>query len=692
MEQSEFEATYTELREDILREAEVSGEAQETVFFEYFSEVASENGDCGDLTYAPARRDGRGGYRIDGFALDLDRGELHLAVCDFRGSDTPETINAEAVARSFLQVQRFVEQAMQAEFLNSLEETSPAFQAAYPIHVNRTRIKRIRAVLFTNARISMRRSVEASTVLERPITYNLFDFGRYAEILKSHGGPEPIEIDIADLNGAPLPCLKAHVGGSEYQSYLVVMPGELLASIYGLYGARLLEQNVRTFLQARTKVNKGIIQTIEKSPEMFFAFNNGLTATARDVELSQLDDGTLGIRSIKDLQIVNGGQTTASILYSKDRNDSDLGSVFVQMKLSVVEPNSIEEVVPQISRFANTQNRISETDFFSSHPFHVELEKISRRVSAPPKAGSLASTKWFYERARGQYKDRLAYGNASSRKKFEAEFPKDQTLQKTDLAKYQATFDCKPHVVSTGAQKCFLSFAEGVGKSWDANPDRFNDDYFKRAIAKAIVFRWTDRMVGLSDWYKQDRGYKANIVTYTVAWLVNHLASKHSSQIDLVQVWKSQSVGDDLRMALEDIAPQIAQLLKSPPEEVRNISEYAKQQACWARVKSAELTVPEDVSVFSVLEQEVKSEAKSAVAAKRTDRSIEFESLLMQLMGRAGEVETLAKRHRILSPKSSAALRKIGRGSPLGRSDLRSMEQLDKRLRELGHDLSEYAL
>lgn len=157
---------------------------------------------------------------------------------------------------------------------------------------------------------------------------------------------------------------------------------------------------------------------------MFFAYNNGLTATASNIDMERMPDGTLGIRSFTDLQIVNGGQTTASILYAKDQTRADLSDVFVQMKLSVIEPEKVEEIVPKISRFANTQNRISEADFFSSHPFHVEMEKISRRLSAPPRPGALAPTKWFYERARGQYKDAGAYGTAGERRRFGAEYPR----------------------------------------------------------------------------------------------------------------------------------------------------------------------------------------------------------------------------------------------------------------------------
>ncbi|MDE0533102.1 MAG: AIPR family protein [Albidovulum sp.] len=687
---NDLDATYSEFRNDMLVEAEASGEPQESVFFTAMSELASENGDCTDLTYTPARRDGPGGFRIDGYALDDDRGELHLAVSDFRAERELQTANADSVARNYARMRKFCELAVQSEFVNSLEETGPTFEAAYQIYRRRASIKRIRGVLFTNARISMRKKVAAVEVLNRPFTLNLFDFQRYHDILESRGKPEPIEIDVAELNGNPLPCLEAHVGGSDYRSYLVVMPGELLAKIYGLYGPRLLEQNVRTFLQARTKVNRGIIQTIDKSPEMFFAFNNGLTATAAGLKLETGSDGTAGIKSIRDLQIVNGGQTTASILYSHDRNKADLSSVFVQMKLSVVDADRIEEVVPLVSRFANTQNRISEADFFSSHPFHVEMERISRRIAAPAKAGSLAPSKWFYERVRGQYRDLLARGSASDRRKFGVEFPRDRTLQKTDLAKYQMTFDCKPYVVSAGAQKCFLAFAENVSKTWDKSPDHFNEEYFRRAIARTIIFRCTDRMIARSDWYQADRGYKANIVTYTVAYLVNRLAKDRNLGLDLALVWKFQEVPDELKTVLADLAPKVATIIKKPPSSIKNVTEYAKQQACWAHVSRADLCLSDRIDTVTVDLAQVIEDTRDAIKTRGIDRTIELETQLLRLREHIDDFEGICRKHRLLTPKSARAISMVRRsGIGLGKSDLNSIKALLARLENAGVDLRE---
>ena len=320
------------------------------------------------------------------------------------------------------------------------------------------------------------------------------------------------------------------------------------------------------------------------APEMFFAYNNGITATASSVELDVIPNGTAAIRSIRNLQIVNGGQTTASILYARDQVKVLLDRVFVQMKLSVVKPELVEEIVPRISKYANTQNKVSEADFFASHPFHIAMEKISRRLSAPPKLGSLSPSKWFYERARGQYRDQLAYGTATARRKFELEFPKDQVVDKTAFAKFRMTFDCKPHIVSRAAQKCFLAFADLTDKAWQASDSSFNDDYFKRSMAQAMIFRQTDRMVGTADWYQSDRGYKSQIVTYTIAWLVNRLARAENAEINLLQIWNRQEVPEALCEILGKLTPQVAITLKDAPPQVRNIGEYCKLQLCWAKV------------------------------------------------------------------------------------------------------------
>jgi hypothetical protein len=688
MSKVDLQEAYREFSGELLLEAQASGDPKHQAFFRMYAGLARDNGDCPDLEYTPAKKEGRGGYQVDGLALDTERGELFVAVCDYRQDHELQHLLAADLDGLSQRVRRFCAFALDSTFINGLEETSPAFAAAYPVHENSHRIKRIRVIIFSNARLATRRAPQLDTELNgTPVVCNLLDFTRYVDIDRSRSGSEPIEIDIEGLNGVPLSCLAAH-GSAEYEAYLVAMPGDLLAKIYALYGARLLEQNVRTFLQARTKVNAGIIRTLSDAPEMFFAYNNGLTATASGLKTERLPDGSIGLAAIENLQIVNGGQTTASILYAKDQYQADLSHVFVQMKLSVVRPELVGEIVPKISRFANTQNRISEADFASSDGFHLAMEKISRRLSAPPKPGALTGSKWFYERARGQYKDAQAYTTSATRKRFELEFPKDQVIDKTDFAKYQMTWECTPHVVSLGAQKCFLEFSDQVGKEWIVNELKFNDEYYRRAAAKALMFRWTDHMVGKSDWYQSNRGYKAQIVTYTIAWLLNKVRTTTGKEFNLALLWQTQEVPDAIQRVLAMVAPLVATTIKDTPDYKKDVGEYCKLSVCWAKVSACDYGVPLELDGLLVTKTELQDGDRDASRTRLIDREIEHDVFLLKLIPDVARLTAMARANGLLSPKSESGLRKLSRQSfNLSPSERNAIKHLLTRLEERGEDV-----
>lgn len=651
-----MENRYENFKNELLLEAESSGVLQAEAFFQLYASAAIDNGDIEHVDHCPVRHEGARKFRIDGYNLNKEQGELVLVICDHRSTPSIETLNASDVEALFHQVDRFFEKSKSADFIGQLEDSSPTFMAAYTIYESRTIIQRVRVQLFSNARMSVRKKLvtmrEDSGVR---FSYSILDFERYNAILDSRTGSDPIEIDFSENGLSPLPCLEASSSSDEYESYLVIIPGKALAEIYGLYGARLLEANVRTFLQARTKVNKGIIKTLKDTPENFFAFNNGLTATASKISLAK-DKNGLFIQSANNLQIVNGGQTTASILYARDREKADLSKVFVQMKLSVVEPEAIEEIVPLISRYANTQNRISEADFFSSHPFHLQMEKMSRRISAPPKEGELVATKWFYERARGQYKDEQAYMSPAARKRFLTEHPRDQMVVKTDLAKYEMSFSCEPHIVSRGAQKCFMAFADQIDKKWTPEALEFGDGYFQDSMARALIFRWTDKMIGTSEWYKNDRGYKSQTVTYTVAAVVSYL-SKEKCIIDFRKIWTSQDIPSSLKVTLTDLAPDIANLLKDPPENVRNIGEYCKTQACWARISSAfDLALSDRLQDCTIAIGQAKETRKNDRKIRKIDSGIEAQTRVVELKDKWHEIMLFGQRKRLFTPIEMSVL------------------------------------
>ena len=315
----------------------------------------------------------------------------------------------------------------------------------------------------------------------------------------------PIEINF-EADGFDVPCIESPSDNEEYKSYLAIIPGFALANIYEKFGSRLLEQNVRSFLQPTGKVNKGIRNTILKEPHMFLAFNNGIAATAESIELGKDSQGKgIVITKVNDLQIVNGGQTTASIYHTLKKDKADISNIFVQVKLSVVKnKDNFSTIVSRIAEYANTQNKVSVADLSSNKPYHINIEKLSRNIFTPHSEKSTTQTKWFYERARGQYKTaRLKEGFTPSRKKaFDIKNPKSQMFTKEELAKYinvyQEVYDGKKLVVAPHfVIKNVKNYSQFILHNTNVKIEN-NNIYYEDAIAKAILYRTCEKIYGVN--------------------------------------------------------------------------------------------------------------------------------------------------------------------------------------------------
>ncbi|MDI1302582.1 MAG: AIPR family protein [bacterium] len=663
----DLQEEYFQLFEEVRIGSIADHELQITEFFRIYSVLAAENGDTPDMDYCPVLKEGQGGYRVDGYALDVlegdsaESGDLYLAVCDYRQDKDLPAINSRDIDRAVDGVERLFRAATSRKFLDSLEEASPAYQLAVLIQQYRTKIRRLRVVLFTNGHLRVRKRVFKTRDVDGVTMHiNVLDLERYSRI--SSTGGEPVEVDFdEDFDGA-IECLPASVGAESYQSYLFAVPGAVLAKVFAEFGGRLLEQNVRTYLQARTGVNKGILRTIAEEPGMFFAYNNGVTATASSVQTRRLANGALAISHIKDFQIVNGGQTTASLLYARDGLGRKLDHVYVQVKLSVVDEACLADVVPRISEYANTQNKVSLADLASNSPVQIRIERFSKEVSVPQKAGELHSSKWFYERARGQYKNIFSYKTPSERKKLELMYPKARLVTKTDLAKYELSFDGRPHHVSEGAQKCFNRYTISVlSKLGDGSS--LSETWFRRAMAKALLFIELDEAVQKSGWYQEDRGYKAQIVTYTVAACADGFRSK-GQQIDLDRIWRDQGVSELFLGWMIGQAKVVADILKSPPDNVRNISEFAKRDFCWDQYVRGQMVISDDVILkFGVSLADYKNEDFQGIKEASRNNEVDFDIALVALTPRANELIILAKNEGLSSPKNISALSKLAKGN-----------------------------
>lgn len=632
LENIELQIFLTSLQEEvkaIFKTAE-EGTTPEEVFTDIALSMLSDSGETENYRLCYDEKVSKRGieHKLNAYALSENYETLDLFITIYSEADKVQLVSKPDADKAIERLMKFFKNAAYKDYVSELDESSEVYDLAHTI-ANSPEIKefltRVNIFLVTDGEVKAEyktsEKIAGYNIFYRVIDINyLFNLSEKERI--------PIEINF-EANDVALPCIIANNPNEEYQSYLTVIPGEVLANIYEQFGSRLLEQNVRSFLQSTGKTNKGIRKTIIVEPHMFLAYNNGIAATADEVKLIDLPNGKgKAIALVKDLQIVNGGQTTASIYHTWKKDKVSIAEIFVPVKLSVVKKkDKFSEIVGRISEYANTQNKVSVVDLSSNKPAHIELEKVSRSVWAPPKQGESQQTTWFYERARGQYKNAIMkYGlSPSKRKAFEAKNPKQQVFTKEDLAKYvnswQEVYDGKklvigPHFVVRGNQKNYVQF---MNFNFEKKPDNI---FFEDTIAKAILFRAAEKTYGVKPNSIGDMRYIT--VPYSIAWLGFQLKYK----LDLYKIWKNQSVSDKLKELLYEIMKEIeAFIKKNAPGSL--YGEYAKKEDCWNAVKGNKFKID-----LSVLKDDLESCSSATKRQRISDDEIakaEFEASLERI-------------------------------------------------------------
>ncbi|MFZ1964227.1 MAG: AIPR family protein [Roseiarcus sp.] len=545
------------------------------------------------------------GYAIGEDAQDEESIDLFVAVY---GAYTEVTrIDNADLAKAAKQAVRFFTGAL-GNLYQKMDPAKRNYHMAKRIHEAAKTIKRARLFILTDGQSDFGDRKEGVTEIEGydiPLRIQFWDISRMSNVLGSGAPQKDIEINVVAMNGAPLPCVTAPVDEDEYRAYLTIVPGTLLRRLYEEHGSALLQKNVRSFLQAKGKVNRGIRDSLRLQPHRFLAYNNGISLTADKVETSG-EGAALAITRITGLQIVNGGQTTVSI--HRAGKDCDLSRVFVQAKLVELRSDIVEVLAPKIAEYANTQNPIQMADFSANDPFHVELERLSRQTYTPD-----GQAKWFYERARGQYQVELAKfpkGTAAWRK-FE-EQTKHRRITKLEIAKYLTAWEQIPNAVSLGGQKNFVQFTQRMRDTTLATwkPD---ERYFKEAVAKAILFTEAARLVGKT----QYRELKSQFAGYLVACLSYYTGK----QLDLSQVWRQQRISlplENLIIAWIDVMGQ--EIYRAAEQQGRSPSEWCKRPECWRRVQRLDLPAPvEGVPEFERMEATPGGNTRVALSPDELD-------------------------------------------------------------------------
>lgn len=578
LEKQAFEALNLDLIEDVndLKDLHDGESADIIAFTRVMIDRLTEDGDWEDGESFDYRAKD---IQINGYSLSQDEDSLLVIVSEYHTQTPTVLLKATQIDKAYTRALNFVRKCMIEDYFNSIYSQSPALDLALILKEKASSLTSIRICFLTNGRIpQFDRGVDK--INNATITFEAWDIVRLHRLVSSGRGHEHVEIDFKEQFGVLLPCLKVPCDNSEYSACLTYLPGDVLAGLYQSYGARLLEKNVRAFLQAKGKVNRGIRDTIKNEPYMFMAYNNGISITAKSIEYDVDDYGRDCIRKIFDLQIVNGGQTTASLLFSKKTDGSDLSKIFVQAKISVVlDDDKIDEVVSNISRFSNSQNKVSDADFDANSKFHVMLQDFSRKIWTPD-----ASSMWFYERARGQYADEKAKCTTpKSKRDFIKKYPSQQKFTKTDLAKYINTWEQLPYYVSRGNEKNFRQFTIRLMEMRNFIPDEL---FYKRLIAKAIIFKSAEKIVSAQGVH----GYRANVVAYTIALLLH----KIECRINLDQIWKEQRISNSLAAVIDSLSKLVRERILADAAG-KNVTEWCKREKCWESVLQLDVEVSDDL-------------------------------------------------------------------------------------------------
>lgn len=601
------------------------GTSDKEEFLNFASEMLMEAEQLDDMVeFQPFEGVGtnRRKIQIEGYSYnELDEYLTIYTVADLTYGDI-ETLTSTEANKYLTRAKAFIEDA---KYITEMaEESAPAYGLAIDILKKYSKVRKYCIFLLSDMSMSKNIKVmDSGEVNGIPVEYHIWDINRLHQLAESKSGKEDIIIDMTEFNEYGIPCLPASET-EDYTAYLCNIPGSALAQLYNTYGGRLLEGNVRSFLQTKGKVNKGIRNTILNAPDMFFAYNNGIAATAYEIETVYIN-GAMYIKKITALQIVNGGQTTASLAMAllkdkKDGSEEKLKRIYVPMKLSVVSPEKAQELIPNISRYANSQNKVSDADLWSNHPFHVRMETISRRLVAPAVNGQQYGTRWYYERANGQYKQETYKSTDAGRKRFEMQNPKSQMFTKTDLAKYMNIRRELPHVASAGGQKSFAKFAEWASAEWEKGDTRFNDGYFRQVVGMAIIFRQSDKLVKKQPWYNS---YKANIVAYTISKIIHTVRTKHPEySIDYRSIWNRQGLSEAWEKQIIVLSKTMYEFLIDEKRPVENVTEWAKREACWELAKKMPITLlPEFVKELSYKDT-IREQEKDARKEQRQTNKI----------------------------------------------------------------------
>ena len=571
-------------------QASVRAQMQEGELYEelVFCGIVMDHMSTIGMTFEPVEchfegKVGNANLRLSGYSISDDNDQLDLFVSLYAGVDSPTSIPDADTLSALKQCLRFLTLCAEGKMAPKLDPSSDVRSLAETLQSIYNDLEQVRVFVITD-KVAKSKSFKTQDVGGKAVRLEVMDIERLHRHMSEGKPRDELSVNFDDVCGRPLPCVFVPGDSDDYDYALTAIPGEALRLLYEKFGARLLEANVRSFLSVKGKgVNAGIQATLRNSPRRFMAYNNGIVIVADEMRMGKAEDGSTGIAWLQGLQIVNGGQTTASLYFTKKKYpETDLGHVRVPAKIIVMKTqDSVKEeaLVSDISRYANSQNAVRQSDLSANKPFHVEIEKLSRTVYCPDGVGQ-----WFYERAAGSYNTLLAREGLTPAKlkALKDAIPTARRITKTDLAKYINAWDCKPDIVSLGSQKNFDRFMAELAPADGKETPLPTVAEYKAMIAKAKLYRDAQKLLR-----PMFQAFQANVTAYTVSLV----AAKLGARIDLDRVWAKQAASPDLLAQIAKWSREVNDALHSSANG-RMVSEWAKRPECKEAVMGASYSPP----------------------------------------------------------------------------------------------------
>ena len=612
----------------------------EEAMFSVFTETVSASAVLPNIFYQRYQGNFKNrSYEVWGFQKSLqdDILEYNVFICDFLYSETITNALKADIDSSINKASNFIEYTLNGSLEQSINDYHDIRHTINDISTSEANygLAALNIYYLTNKQLkNIEKLPEVVRFKDNEYEARIHYWGltRWGEVVSSKTKREPISFDFDSLSHR-VKLISLENNTKDIKTHVGIIPTQLLYDLYSRYNVRLLENNVRVHLQRKNNQDMG--KTLINEPEMFVSYNNGLSATCKKLEI----DHQGYARSIEDFQIVNGGQTTATIYYTKTnrntRNDCDLSKSFVQIKITEVPSKSHhEELVPKVSQYSNTQNAVKKSDFYATDPKFIFTEKFTKQNYVRP-PDSKQNIFYYFERMSGQYNEELKrQGNPGTRarKEFEIKYPKDLRFDKLDLARWANLINDLPHFANTGKEKSFDVFIKGTK---DFKPTPF----------------WITSVIGAGEIFKQARklyGYANRKTTPLFLGEKTDVTLGQSVSIFVVSYIDYLSKGlfafhkvYDYSIAIEELDPIIHELMEQIYKVVldkgkASAQEQSKTEAMWIHVKKSVKVDPVILKPFIITAEE-----KKRLSEFKADSQVEFFKIANRYLSK-GAKEILA--------------------------------------------------